>query len=205
MNSSDEEAPHPKTTSPLGRWETPLLFLVGGSTILLWLLQDFGYQAPWFTRIGPWVALGICILSLGLLVVYVLGKLASKKQKHLVATTTPIEQGDISSQLPPEDKTFQQALQDLHKRLTKALSAEIDKRLGKIMGHTIESLITDIDDPALRERTGEALRKVKIIYILSLWRQKGRLNQAEYDELEQFLYRATASGQTAAPRDHIGG
>ena len=102
--------------------------------------------------------------------------------------------------LPPSgDRTFQQAWQDLHKRLTKTLSAEIDKRLGRIMGNTMEDLTRDIEDPALRERTTEALLLVKLLSILAAWQQQGLLSRAEYDELEQLVYRTAVWGQTATP------
>lgn len=189
----------PEGEHPWGHWETPLLLILCSLTILFWLLQEAGYQASWFSLIGPWVALGMTVLGLGLSIIFVIGMLSKKRQGRGVTATSRVAQDDVSAP-PREDKTFEQAMQELHMRLNKALFAEMEKRLGKIMGHTIESLTTDIEDPALRERTTEVLRKVKLVYLPGLWRQKGRLGQAEYEELEQFLYRATDSGQAAAPR-----
>jgi hypothetical protein len=183
---------------PWSRWETPLLLILCGLTMLLWILQNAGYQASWFTLIGPWVALGMTVLGLGLSIIFVIGMLSRKRQGRIVTTTPRVAQDDASAP-PIEDKTFWQAMQELHARLTRALFAEMDTRLGKIMGQTIERLTIDIEDPEVRERTTEALRKVKLVYLLGLWRQKGRLGQAEYEELEQFLYRTMDSGQTAAP------
>jgi hypothetical protein len=188
--ASAKEAAQRRLPNPLGRWETPLLFVVGISTILLWLLQDIGYRAPWFTHIGPWVALGVGILSFSLLIVYVLGMLVRKRQERLAAPITAPDQADAAGEAFPEDKTFQQALQELYQRLTKERTEEIYKRLDQIMGHTIESLTADIEQPVLREQTTEALRKVKLVYLLRLWRQKGRLNQVECDELEQLIIKA---------------
>ena len=200
QQGGNQEAILPGRGHPWGRWETPLLLTLCGLTLLLWFLQDVGYQASWFTLIGPWVALGITVLGLSLAIIFVIGMLSRKRQGRVVSTSPRVAQDDASAP-PIEDKTFEQAMQELHMRLTKALSAEINKRLVKVMGQTIESLTSDIEDPELRERTTEALRKVKLVYLLGLWRQKGRLGQAEYEELEQFMYRATDSGQTAAPRD----
>jgi hypothetical protein len=66
----------------------------------------------------------------------------------------------------------------------------IHKRLEQVMGRRIDSLTADIADPALRANTAEALQKIKLVYLLGLWRQKGRLNQAEYDELEHLIMRS---------------
>lgn len=129
--------------NPLGRWETPVLFLIGISTILLWLLQGVGYHAPWFTHISPWVALGVGFLSFSLLIVYVLGMLVSKRREHPASPIASSGQANAASESFPEDKTFQQALQEVYQRLTKARSVEIQKRLERVMGQTIESITAD--------------------------------------------------------------
>lgn len=190
MDASSKDAFQRKLPNPFGRWETPLLYLVGISTILLWLLQGVGYRASWFTRFGPWVALGVGILSFSLLIVYIVAVLMRKRQEPLAAPITQPDQVDTAPETFSEDKTFQQALQEAYQRLTKARSVEIHKRLEQVMGHTVESITADIEQPVLREQTTEALQKVKLVYLLRLWRHKGRLNQAECDELEQLIIKA---------------
>jgi hypothetical protein len=119
----------------------------------------------------------------------VLGILARKKQRSFVPHSTPPDQDDVQSPSQPEDKTFAQAMQVLQRRLVNARSAEIHKRLEKVMGQRIDSLTADIADPALRADTAEALQKIKLVYLLGLWRHKRRLNQAQYDELEHMIMR----------------
>ena len=180
-------ATQPNTTRPWSRWETPLLIVAVGFTLLLWLLQDVGYHTAWLARIGPWVELVVCLLSLSLLIVYVVGLLSRRKQRRLVPPLTLPDQDDGQIPTPPEDKTFAQAMHDLQRRLVQARSAGIHKRLEQVMGQRIDSLTADIEDPALRADTTEALLKIKLVYLLGLWRKKGHLNQAEYDELENLM------------------
>jgi hypothetical protein len=78
-------------------------------------------------------------------------------------------------------------MHDLQRRLVEARSVEIHKRLEQVMGQRIDALTADIEDPTLRADTAEALQKIKLVYLLGLWRHKGRLTQAEYDELEQLI------------------
>jgi 4-amino-4-deoxy-L-arabinose transferase-like glycosyltransferase len=85
---SPNNATQPRTTHPWSRWETPLLILAVGFTLLLWLLQAGGSHTAWLARVGPWVELVVFLLSLSLLIVYVVGILARKKQRRFVPPLT---------------------------------------------------------------------------------------------------------------------
>jgi hypothetical protein len=92
-----------------------------------------------------------------------------------------------------EDKTYKQAWEELLSNARKELREEVDKRLTKIVGNTVVSLVEDMPDGGQREHVRRILLMGKVALAFELAQKRNpllwltALKQDEIDELSNFV------------------
>jgi hypothetical protein len=100
-----------------------------------------------------------------------------------------------------EDKTYAQAWQERFDEVKQEFSEEVDKRLTKIVGATVASVVEDIPDDRRRERVRRVLLMGKVGFAFELARKRKPLfwltvlGQDEVDELIDFIIELYSVGK----------
>ena len=91
-------------------------------------------------------------------------------------------------QTPSDDKTFQQAIQELKARTTQILQQLVEDHAHNIMEKTVAEAIKDLDGSPYQEPVRTFLIGFKISLLLRYQQSQGILSQAELDELLAVIY-----------------
>jgi flagellar motor switch/type III secretory pathway protein FliN len=102
-----------------------------------------------------------------------------------------------------EDKTYKQAWEELLSKAKQELRDEVDKRLTRIAGNTVASVVEDMPEGREKERMRRILLMGKVALAFELAQKRNpllwlmALKQDEIDELSNFVIELYMEGNGA--------
>jgi hypothetical protein len=86
-----------------------------------------------------------------------------------------------------QDKSYQEAMRDLHDRLTGEIQEQVKSRLSDLTGNTASSLVVDIEDTQMRAVVLDILCMIKVVAYLDTLTGMDVLKKAEQQELAHYI------------------